>query len=302
MRGKSHSKRRKNLADPGEIALDHVGWFVPDADLAAGALTALGFTVTPFTAQTAAQPNTGERTLTGTGNVCVMLAAGYLEILVHTADTPLGLEFAEALAIRAGPNLAAFSVADAADSHERLSTRGYPMRPLARFSRDVATAEGTDTARFTVARLEKGAMPEGRVQFVTHHTEAAVWQPRWLDHANGAVALQSMIVSTPDVRGTASRLAALTERQVTLYSGGAEVALHAGSIEVLPEMQAAALTRGVIAPSSNAIIGARLAVRSLAKARSILGERATEHDADLVVALPETMGRSILILSEVAER
>ena len=36
-------------------------------------------------------------------------------------------------------------------------------------------------------------MAEGRIQTLTHHTEDAVWQPRWLAHPNGALGLASFV-------------------------------------------------------------------------------------------------------------
>ena len=121
-----HSAR--NLPREGETTLDHIGHFVPSAADASDALAALGFTVTPYSAQVLPDPATGEITPTGTGNVCVMLTEGYIEVLVHTADTPLGLEFKAALGRRAGLHLAAFAVADAQSVHARLTDAGWPMR------------------------------------------------------------------------------------------------------------------------------------------------------------------------------
>ena len=39
-------------------------------------------------------------------------------------------------------------------------------------SRPVETATGPDIAAFTIARVEPDVMPEGRIQMLTHHTEA----------------------------------------------------------------------------------------------------------------------------------
>ena len=194
-----------NSPAPGALLLDHTGHFVPDAGAARDALAALGFTVTPYSAQVQPNPQTGEMRLTGTGNICAMLPEGYLEFLVHTADTPLGQEFRAALDRRAGLHLLAFGVADAAAVHADLAATGHALRPLVRFSRQVETESGATTARFTVARLAAGTMPEGRVQFATHHTVPAMWQPRWTAHANGARALRAVVISSPDPAGVAAR-------------------------------------------------------------------------------------------------
>ena len=128
-------------------------------------------------------------TPTGTGNVTAMFSRGYIEVLFKTADTPLGREFDLALAGHAGVHLAAFSVADAEGQHRRLTDAGFAMRPLVQFQRPVETATGPGVAAFTVVRLERGAMAEGRIQMLAHRTEDTVWQPRWLNHPNGALGL-----------------------------------------------------------------------------------------------------------------
>ena len=109
-------------------------------------------------------------------------------------------------------HLAAFAVADAADAHRRLGTLGFRLRPLVEMQRPVDTGGASGTAAFTVARLEAGEMPEGRVQMLTHRTEHMVWQPRWLTHANGARGLRSLTIAVADVEEAAERFARLTGR------------------------------------------------------------------------------------------
>ena len=71
---------------------------------------------------------------------------------------------------------------------------GFRVRPLVELQRPVDTEQGSGTAAFTVARVEAGEMPEGRIQVLTHHTEKFVWQPRWLSHPNGALGLASVTI------------------------------------------------------------------------------------------------------------
>ena len=172
----------RQLPVGGEIFLDHVGHFVRDAAAASRALARAGFAPTPQSVQ-----SNPDGTPTGTGNVTAMFSRGYIEVLFKTADTPLGREFDLALADHAGVHLAAFSVADAEGAHRRLTEAGFAMRPLVQFQRPVETVTGPDIAAFTVVRLERGAMAEGRIQILAHRTENTVWQPRWLTHRNGAL-------------------------------------------------------------------------------------------------------------------
>ena len=113
------------------------------------------------------------------------------------------------LAGHAGVHLAAFSIADAEGQHRRLTGAGFAMRPLVQFQRPVDTETGPGVAAFTVVRLERGAMAEGRIQMLAHRTEDTVWQPRWLTHRNGALGLVDLVVVCADVRGGRRALCAL---------------------------------------------------------------------------------------------
>ena len=249
----------QNLPPDGALFLDHTGHFVADAAAATEALGALGFAVTPFSAQVQPDPATGQERLTGTGNICVMLPEGYLEFLVHTADTPLGLEFKAALDQRAGLHLLAFGARDTEARHAALQAAGHPMRPLVHFSREVDTETGAMTAAFTVARLQAGTMPEGRVQICTHHTEAAMWQPRWTAHPNGARRLQAMVISAPDPDETLARFS----RFLGVAAKGRNLTLDRGGIEVMDETAATALTGRAVAPGRSAFVAVRVAVDDL---------------------------------------
>jgi len=286
-----------NHPAPGQILLDHTGHFVSDAAAATDSLVALGFTVTPYSAQVQPDPDTGEARLTGTGNVCVMLDHGYLEFLVHTADTPIGLEFRAALDRRAGLHLSAFAVPDAAQRHADLLADGHPMRPLVRFSRDVETADGTETARFTVARLRAGTMPEGRVQVLTHHTVAAMWQDRWTAHPNTAHSLRSIIISAPDVDETAARFSRFLGVPAVPARAGQRIELSRGAVEILPEGAATDLTGTPVEQGRSVFVGLRIGVSDLS---AIRGRTAAGVDRDGSLLLPfgPALGRGVWIFEQ----
>ena len=289
----------KNLPREGEVVLDHIGHFVADAAACAEALEAAGFTVTPYSAQVVPDPETGEPKLTGTGNVCVMLGSGYLEFLVHTADTPIGIEFNEALARRAGLHLAAFAVPDAEATHAALADAGWPMRPLARFSRTVGTEDGEMTARFTVARLEKGTMPEGRIQLLTHHDEAAIWQPRWMHHDNTAAALTGMTIAAPDPAEAAARYARLFGRPAEATAAGHAVRLDRGVLTFVGEAAGAHLAGRIVEPGQPMIAAYSITVADMERARDAFaraGLAIGEGDGAFIVRFPEALGLGLWIV------
>ena len=208
----------RRLPTGDQIFLDHIGHFVHDGQAASRALARCGFAPTPVSIQVNSDPAGGTRP-TGMGNVTAMLSRGYLEILFKTSDTPLSREFDTALSCHAGLHLAAFAVADAAKAHRRLATNGFRVRELVHMQRPVGTAAVAATAEFTIARVEPDAMPEGRIQMLTHHTEQAVWQERWLKHPNSASGLIDLVIAVADVEEAALRFARFTGRAVTRTPG-----------------------------------------------------------------------------------
>jgi hypothetical protein len=136
---------------PGTLFLDHVSHFVPALDAATSALRALGFTVTPASAQ---QTQDGPA---GTSNVCVMLTEGYLEFLAPTADTPNAARLRTTMLRYPGVHLACFGTPAAEDEHARLGWHGFEP-PAAR----TAGAPGRGRWRAGVRPLQGSARSAGK--------------------------------------------------------------------------------------------------------------------------------------------
>jgi len=203
---------------------------------------------------------------TGTGNVTAMLSRGYLEILFKTSDTPLSREFDAALARHAGLHLAAFAVADAAKAHLRLAADGFRVRELVHMQRPVDTESGAATAAFTIARLEPGEMPEGRIQMLTHRTENSVWQERWLKQPNSATALIDVVIVVEDVEAAAARFTRFTGRAATRTPGGALIRLDRGGVYLVSHHRASERLPEVAITALPFMLGYALRVESLAAA------------------------------------
>jgi hypothetical protein len=283
-----------------EIFLDHVGHFVRDPHAAGRALARAGFAPTPVSIQVVPDAD-GTPRPSGTGNVTAMFSRGYIEALFKTADTPLGRELDAGLARHGGVHLAAFAVADAAAAHRRLASAGFRMQPLVHMQRPVATGGAPGIAAFTLARLEPGQMPEGRIQILTHRTEAMVWQPRWLSHPNGAVALTSVMIVVGDLDDAVRRFARFTGREAMPSALGQTIELDRGRVQLLtPE----AFTRklpDVPIPSLPFIGAYAIRVASLAVTRDMLkraGLRTRPSEQDLVAIFPEELGRGAWLFAE----
>ena len=99
-----------NLPGPGEIYLDHVGWYVPDLDEVARVFGKLGFPLTPIALHGDKDPNTGEVIPQGSANRLAMLEHGYLEFLtdVEGTDTPVSRHMRDRMDQYIGVHLTAF--------------------------------------------------------------------------------------------------------------------------------------------------------------------------------------------------
>jgi len=197
----------------GEITLDHVAYFVPHIDNAAPAFAKLGFTLTPFSAQSHRLEENGPLTPAGTGNCCVMLQRGYLECLTPTADTPVASQLRAAMQRYVGVHSIIFGTSAPERDHARLAQQGFAPLPTVALQRPVEAPQGEDTARFAVVRVPPGTMPEGRIQFCHHLTPQLVWQPRWIKHANRAIALTGVMLCVEHPAEVASRYARFTGLQ-----------------------------------------------------------------------------------------
>lgn len=273
------------LPPPGSLILDHVAHFVPNLAAAARALEALGFTVTPESAQ---QTQEGPA---GTANVCVMLEQGYIEFLAPTADTPNAQRLRAALRRYPGVHLCCFGTPDAEGEHRRLGAHGFEPQHLVHLSRKLPTGA---TARFTVARPAENAMPEGRIQFVQQLTPEAIWRAQYLGHTSNAVKLACAFVVADDPAAAAARwgrFAALLPRPAGGYlhlptaRGHILIGTRAQWSELLGE-----------APAAPGLAGYALECRDPAILRSrctLLGLPLRQlRDELYAVSLPEALGGS----------
>ena len=282
----------RQLPTGDEIFLDHVGHFVRDAEAASRALKRCGFAPAPISIQVNPDTAGGSRP-TGTGNVTAMLASGYLEVLFKTADTPLSREFEAALERHAGLHLAAFAVADAEKAHRRLAANGFRMRELVRIQRPVDTESGSGTAAFTIARVQPEVMPEGRIQILTHHSEQAVWQKRWLTHPNSALGLIDVVIAVADIEEAARRFSRFTGRAATPTPGGALIHLDRGGIYLVSHDRATEKLPEVAITMLPFMIGYALRVKSLAAAEAAVDGADLEWRAiedGIVASFPTELG------------
>jgi len=288
-----------------EIFLDHVGHFVRDAQAASRALRRAGFAPTPLSIQANKDPVTGQLIPTGTGNITAMFARGYMEVLFKDSDTALSRELDAALTRRAGLHLAAFCVSDAAAARERLAGAGFAVQDMVRMQRPVETENGSGVARFSIARVQPMAMAEGRIQILTHHTEEAVWQPRWLSHPNSVTDLIDVVIAVDDVEEAARRFARFTGRPARATEGdGALIRLDRGGVYLISQQRAVEKLPEVAVTSLPFMIGYALGVQSMAAAEAAVNDADLEwraFESGIVATFPAELGAGAWFFVEATE-
>ena len=264
---------------PGSLFLDHVSHFVPDLGAAGTLLEALGFAVTPVSAQVTQDGPAG------TSNRCVMLHDGYLEFLAPTADTPNAKRLRKSMKRYRGVHLACFGTPAAVEEHARLERNGFAPQPLVHLKRKV---EDGRTVRFSVVRAAPGKMPEGRVQYVQHLAPEAIWRARHLRHRNSVLGLSAAYVVAADPARAAARWAR--------FMGG--LPRREGKLVALPTDRGKVLigTRAQIkallgaAPRSPAIAGYALACRDPQAFARRCAQAGLKLNRNLAVVLPPALG------------
>jgi hypothetical protein len=213
-------------------ALDHAGVAVRDLDTAAAAWQALGFQVTP----TAPHLPGGV-----TGNRCVMFARGYVELLAVIDKAGHSATLARFLARYEGIHVLSLATSDAEAAGRRLG------REVIRSARE--TDGGT--ARFARVALTE---LEPRVQLIQHLTPDLVWQAPQMVHANGAQALEAIVMTAANPAAAAADLSrAAGVPVVPDPAGGFALRLARGEVRVLADL--GAVFPGLASPSLPFVAG-----------------------------------------------
>ncbi|MEX1108067.1 MAG: VOC family protein [Dongiaceae bacterium] len=168
--------------------IDHTLVGVRDLEAAHEQWARMGFTLTPR----------GRHIGWGTGNYCIMLDCGYVELLgiVNAAEFTNNLD--RFLETREGLMGLAFASDDAIRCAGALRDAGIAADGPKVLKRLLELPDGTVTPEFSLVYLPGEAVPDLRAFVCQHRTPDLVRKPEWLAHANGAEALLGMTVASDD--------------------------------------------------------------------------------------------------------
>jgi hypothetical protein len=256
--------------------LDHVGIVGADLGAMAAAYEHLGFTLTPLARHAGRRTPDGPVVFFGTGNRCVMLQQGYLELLAVLDPTAASQTVPNFLKRYAGIHTMALEVADADATLSRLATAGFGSLAVSQLDRPANGDEPDGPhARFDLVAVP--GFPEGRVNLIRHRTRDAVWQPRFLAHANNASALEEVVIAVESPAETAARFSRFAGCPVLPDpAGGYALPLPRGRIRLLTPAVLHTVLPGTTAPCLPFIAGVALrtsdnatAIARLAQAHAI---------------------------------
>lgn len=257
---------------PGQIFLDHVGWFVPDMDVASLSFNRLGFPLTPFTVHMNEQPD-GSRVPSGTANRCAMIRRGYLEVLTRVPEVESAIteQMDAGLARYTGLHLIAFTVGDTDAATAQLREAGFAPEPPIALRRPMPLDDGGEgTAAFSVIRLPSDAMAEGRVQVLSQDTPDVVWQPSVTADENGLDMLSGLLICADDPEETAMRYERFTGKARRAQGRGYRIDLDRGSLTICTPEDCQILLPGITIPSMPFIAAVSIRSSDINVTRSFL--------------------------------
>ncbi|UFN47475.1 VOC family protein [Roseomonas sp. OT10] len=227
--------------------LDHVGVCTRDGPALWARWEALGFALTPLARHSAPAVPGGPAVPMATGNRCAMLRQGYLELLAILDPSLPDNGMGQRLDRYEGMHILALAIADAGANLARLRAAGLDIPGVSHLERPVDAPDGP---RAAFSRLPLPDAPEGRIQLIQHLTPELLWQPRWLEHPNNAVALETVVLASEAPAESAARLSRLAGLPLEPDpAGGYALPLRHGRVRILPPASLEAVLPGVVPPS-----------------------------------------------------
>ncbi len=147
----------------------------------------LGFQMTPR----------GHHTLGSINNLAI-LGTDYIELL---GVMPSASGRTDVLDWPAGLNGLVFKTFDGDATFAALQDASVPVLPPQAFARPVEMPGGPRDAAFRTVRLERDAVPAGRMFFCQHLTPELVWHDPWRRHPNGALGILRVVICAADPAG-----------------------------------------------------------------------------------------------------
>jgi hypothetical protein len=171
------------IADSAIAGIDHTLVGVRDLEAARTAWQKLGFILTPR----------GRHIGWGTGNYCIMLERGYIELLGIVDPTQFTNNLDKFLVEREGLLGLAFRSRDNEQTAKWLAAGGFVPDGPKDLKRALELPDGEALPAFKLVFLPPAETPGLRAFFVQHLTPDIIRRGNWLVHATRAVSLKAVV-------------------------------------------------------------------------------------------------------------
>lgn len=185
--------------------INHVGIAVRNLTATARRYEAMGFQLTPYSPHSAAwKPGELVQPL-GSGNRCVMFENNYLEILASEDPNKPAARITNFLKHHQGAHIICFDCEDCEFVDKRVRSQGIQTSGVIPLQREIDTPNGMRTAKFERTQFAPENSPEGYIQASRHLTPEYIYQPRYINHANGCFQLSEAIMIADDLPAITKR-------------------------------------------------------------------------------------------------
>lgn len=217
---------------PLDIALDHVGFIVPDLQAACEFLAQLGFTLTARADHTRTDEH-GALVSAGSSQRSIMLGNGYVEIMQIT-DPAAGHQLALAPTARYGLHVVAFGTADASDCHAGCVRNGVQAGPVLHWARQINEDGICGTALFAYFGSTWQPADPSYLCWVEHRTPGLLRSTSLLRHDNHALGLVALCYRGPQAqaRQWSRQLLAAGMRLAREREGGIDLSLPNAMVQI----------------------------------------------------------------------
>lgn len=217
--------------------LDHVGVAVKSLDRGRDAFSRLGFQLTARSIHSGSASAGAPVTPWGSGNHCAMFREGYLEIIGLT-DAGIYSSVKDMVARYEGLHIVAIGIGEADAAYAEFQKTGAPVEAPRALERDAPFGPGNREmrrAKFRNMYVERNNFTEGRFIFIEHLTRDVLWQPRLLDHPNGAVGIDAVYFVVADPEATTRKFAPLFSDKIERLPGVVKLTLDRGTLWLTEE-------------------------------------------------------------------
>ncbi|MGH3376120.1 MAG: VOC family protein [Actinoallomurus sp.] len=253
--------------------IDHSVLYTTDMDATASTYEALGFTLSPLSMHMGSARPGGEREPMGAGNRCALFGRTYLELLGLFGDGSVDpWNIRPLIAQYEGLHGCSFGCADAGVVEKRLREEGLSSSGVLPLQRDVEGPDGVVTARFQAIHLDRGLTPEGLIHIAHHETPELIHQPRYLEHANGATHLHSvlLVVDDAELEATVARYARTLNTEPVAEGPLRVLPLPVGRMEIVGASAFRQVLPGEPVPALPYMAGQAVVVKDVGAARVLV--------------------------------